>query len=430
MTETKKDSLRITFALHEIKQLVIDNIDLAQNVKSDLFIPRLKSYSELHNPLINFYTKFKHSKPTMADKLCFVILLSYPKHNIENLTDISDIKLFSNDNTDFIYKDVMSLNNEEDESERYDCICSYERLQNIHYVENKYSGITLQVGSECITKHKLISNEEIKKFKESERLLKEKQKEIKEGKPIGYYKEEKQRKKEESERLRLEKEKEKKQKKIDTGNFKLCYKCGINLVDIRRDYLCICNKCKDNNLKELVCRNIEKYCFNECENCNNKFIDVKQNNPYLCKDCKHQNKIIKCYMNTCSTLMMVDINSYNIFCDDCEKKIIKCFDCKKDFIQNKDETKCTHCRFNYENKFIVKTCVSCSEEMNVKLTEIWRTYCNDCYKDLQDIIETPPKCRCGLDMSVKTIKKQGNNKGRKGLGCSNFPNGCNEFKML
>ena len=41
-----------------------------------------------------------------------------------------------------------------------------------------------------------MSTEEIKKFKETEKLLKEKRKEIKEGKPIGYYKEEKKRKKE------------------------------------------------------------------------------------------------------------------------------------------------------------------------------------------------------------------------------------------
>ena len=33
-------------------------------------------------------------------------------------------------------------------------------------------------------------------------------------------------------------------------------------------------------------------------------------------------------------------------------------------------------------------------------------------------------------MTEKTIKKNGINKGRKGFGCSNFPNGCYEFKML
>jgi hypothetical protein len=68
--------------------------------------------------------------------------------------------------------------------------------------------------------------------------------------------------------------------------------------------------------------------------------------------------------------------------------------------------------------------------MNIKSTESWRTYCNDCYREIMDIIENPPKCKCGIDMSVRTVKKDGINKGRKALGCSTFPNGCKEFKML
>ena len=431
MTEIKSQSLKITFTIQEIKQIILDNIDSCQNARSELFMSRLKSYEELHYPLIKFYKTYKKSKPTMADKLCFVILLSYPKDIIEKLNDISDVKLFSHDNSDFIYKQELTLNHEEDDSERYDCICSYERLQTIHYVENKYSGITLQVGSECITKHNIISNEELKKFKETEMLLKEKQREIRENKPIGYYKEEKQRKKEEKQRKKEEKENEKKQKKINTGNFKVCYVCCINLVDIRRDYLCICNKCKYYNVyKDLLCHIIKKYGLIECENCNNNFIDIKQKEPYLCKTCKIQNKIMKCSRALCSVIMIVDIKANNVFCDDCEKKIIKCNTCKNTFIQNDCETKCKSCQFNYENKFVNKICVCCSEEMVVKEKELWRTYCNDCYVEVLDIIKNPPNCKCGLKMVEKTIRKEGINKGRKGLGCSNFPNGCNEFKML
>lgn len=135
-------------------------------------------------------------------------------------------------------------------------------------------------------------------------------------------------------------------------------------------------------------------------------------------------------MSICSTIMVVDINTNNIFCDDCEKKIIKCIDCKKDFIQNTCEIRCRHCLFNYENKFISKICVSCSEEMNIKSIESWRTYCNDCYREIMDITEDPPKCKCDIKMSVRTVKKDGVNKGRKALSCSKFPNGCNYFKML
>ncbi len=426
---TSNPNLKITFTLQEIKQVVVENIDIVQNVNSELFITRLKSYTELHSPLIRFYKKYKKSKPTMADKLCFVILLSYPKRIIESLNDIHDIKLFSHDNTDFIYKCELTLNREEDEHERHDCICSYEKLQNVHIVENKYSGICLQVGSECITKHNLISNEELKKFNETEKMLKEKRKEVKEGKPIGYYKEEKERKKAEKERKKAEKENEKKIEKIKTGNFKMCYVCNINIVDIRKNELCICDKCKNKKYEEL-CFQIRHYGINKCENCECNFIDIKCNMYYLCKVCKLKNKIIKCNISMCSTIMVVDINTNNISCEDCEKNIIKCVDCKNDFIKNDCEVRCRHCQFNYENKFVVKICVSCNEEMNVKTSEIWRTYCNDCYKYIMDVIEEPPKCKCNIKMSVRTVKKTGLNKGRKALGCSKFPNGCNDFKML
>ena len=163
MTEFKNTSLKVTFTLREIKPLVIECIEEAHN-SNCYSLSKCKQYTIWHSQLIEFYKTNKTMKPTMVDKLCFVILLSYPKHIIEGLNDISDVKLFSHDNTDFIYKEELSSNREEDESERYDCICSYERLQIIHIVENRYSGIQLQVGSECITKCNLISNEEIKKF--------------------------------------------------------------------------------------------------------------------------------------------------------------------------------------------------------------------------------------------------------------------------
>jgi hypothetical protein len=128
--------------------------------------------------------------------------------------------------------------------------------------------------------------------------------------------------------------------------------------------------------------------------------------------------------------MVVDINEQNVFCYDCEKKIIKCINCKNDFIQNKCEIRCESCQYNYENKFVNKICVCCNEEMTIKETELWRKYCQQCYRDIQDIIKNPPKCKCGVVMIEKTIKKDGINKGRKGLGCQKFPNGCNDFEML
>jgi len=433
MIEEKNKTLKITFTLHEIKQLVIDNIEEAHSFNKGVYsLSTTTEYSLFHSPLINFYKKNKKIQPTMADKLTFVLLLSYPKCIIRSLNDISDIRLYrldnKDDNTDFIYRGELSRIRTENEHNKHDCICSYEKLQKIHIVENRYSGIKLQVGSECITQHKIISSEEMKKFKETDKLLTEKRKEFKEGKPIGYYEEERKRKREENEINRLKKENEKIQTKIKRGNFKICYSCDINIADIRKVKLCICNKCKNDNYEELCCQ-IKKYGMSECENCEKTFIDVKQD-PYLCKICKTNHKIIKCDMSVCPTFMVVDITENNVFCDDCEKKIIKCVDCRYPFIKNGSEIRCNSCQYNYEHKLVNKLCVRCDKEMPVKKTELWRTYCKKCYIDVQDTIKHPPKCKCGLDMTAKTIKRDGENKGRKALGCPKFPNGCNEFKML
>ena len=310
MTELNT-TLKVTFRLDEIKQLVIDNIEKAHDISNLYCLSKCTDYFNWHFPLIEFYKENKTMQPTMADKLCFVILLSYPKHIIESLNDISDIKLFSHDNTDFIYIQELSLNHAENETGSNDCICSYKRLHNIHFVQNKYSGITLQVGSECITKHNLISREEIKKFKETEKLLKEKQKEIKECKPIGFYEAERKRKAEEKKRKAEEEKKRKAEEK----------------------------KRKEEE----------------------------------------------------------------------EKK-------------RKEEEE--------ENKLVNKTCLDCNEEMAVKQTELWRTYCTTCYRRVQDTIKNPPKCNCGLNMIQRTIKRECINKGRKGFGCAKFPNGCKEFQIL
>jgi RNA polymerase-binding transcription factor DksA len=424
--------------LEEIKPLVIKYIAEAHDIKKGYCLSKCKQYNLWHEPLKTYYKKHKKTNPTNADQLCFIILLSYPKKIIENLNDISEIKLFSHENTDFIYIEESTLNHEENESDRYDCICSYERLQNVHIVENKYSGIRLQIGSDCITKHKIISNEELKKFKETDKKIKERLREIKEGKPIGYYKEEKQRIIDEKERIKeekkiekLRKENEKMEEKIKSGNFKICYYCGISIVDIRKEKLRICNKCINrcimNNIAN-VCLQIKSYTFNECGYCEKMFVDKPETD--LCKRCRIDNKILKCSSRLCSIIMVVDINTKYIYCDDCEKKINKCIDCKNDYIKENCEERCNYCQYIFDNNFDTKICVSCAENMIIKKTESWRTYCKICYANIKDILDNPPNCKCGLRMTEKTIKKYGKNYGRKGLGCILFPNGCKDFKML
>jgi hypothetical protein len=129
--------------------------------------------------------------------------------------------------------------------------------------------------------------------------------------------------------------------------------------------------------------------------------------------------------------MVVDINTNSdIYCDDCEQKIMNCNDCTHKFIQNDSEIRCKSCQYNFKYNLFTKNCISCNEEMVIKENEQWRTYCRDCYIEIQDSIKNPPECKCGITMLVRTIKKDGINKGRKCFGCSNFPKGCGIFKML
>ena len=425
-----------SFSLEEIKPIILSYIDRAQDITSPHCLSRCITYEIYHYPIVEFYKQHKQQKtPSMADKLAFILLLSYPKSMIERFNDISELKLFSDENTDFIFEREYELNDDEDD--RHDCICSFEKLKYISIVYNKHNtDVQLQIGSKCIEKYKIISYEELQKFKQAEKIRKERKKEIKEGKPVGFYKEQKRIKKEEKEKIKIEKEKEKEKKKIEklikSGNFKICYKCETNLVDIRNNNLCICNKCKiiNENIHKSLCLDIKTYNFNSCENCQKKFVDKIKDDPYLCKLCINIKKIVECKTFRCQSLFLVDKNSNEQYCDSCEKtKFKNCIDCGNKFIiQNISENRCTSCDYNYKNKIINIECKSCKDEFLTK--DNWRIYCNDCYKTIKDILQNPPVCNCGLKMIGRTIKKDGPNKGRKGLGCANFPNGCGKFDLL
>lgn len=435
ISNNKENVYRVAFTMDEIKPIIMENIGKAQDITSQWCLSRCVTYEIYHHPIVEFYKKYKSKGPSMADKLAFILILSYPKEMVEKFSDISELKLFSDENTDFTYERELITN--EDEDDNHDCICSYEKLKYIYIVNNKYSGVTLQIGSECIKKYKIISNEELKKFKQAEKLRKEHQKEIDEGKPVGYYKELKRIKKAEKEKLKIEKEKEKiekekekMEKKIKSGNFKICYKCNINLVDIRHNNLCICNKCK-NPIDILISHAVKTHEINNCINCEKSFIDKKNIDTYLCKNCKLDKKVVECKM--CFTeLFLVDINSNDKYCEKCEKKIKKCIDCKNDYLQNNiHDTRCYPCQYNYENRVIFIECKSCKEEFIRKEKEHWKSYCEDCFKEVKNIIKNSvPKCKCGTDMVERTVKKDGPNKGRKALGCGNYPNGCGEFQMF
>jgi adenylate kinase family enzyme len=164
---------KINIELKDIKHLVLDLIDKAQDIRDEHYLPRCINYECWHSPLIDYYKKNKKSvKLNMPDKLAFVVLLSYPKKYIETLKNISDIKLYNENkkddpDSDFIYKGII-------EEPGSDCICSKCYIRVVHIVENKYSGIRLQVGSDCIHKSKLITNKELQKSKDAEKEYKRK----------------------------------------------------------------------------------------------------------------------------------------------------------------------------------------------------------------------------------------------------------------
>ena len=85
--------------------------------------------------------------------------MSYPKQYIIDATSFDDFKLFTEkdqQNSDFKIINTIDIDYNDDEAvqfdEHIDCICSKDKLKYVTRVENKYSGIELYIGSECIKK--------------------------------------------------------------------------------------------------------------------------------------------------------------------------------------------------------------------------------------------------------------------------------------
>ena len=217
----------------------------------------------------------KQKKPSMSDKLAYLVLLSNSKRKILDSESIEDFKLFIEDReADFKINQVIEAEyneNDEDHEDHNDCICSYQNLKTVYYVENVHSGIVLHVGSECIKKYKLVSKEEFESKKKIHKEIiskkKERQLEVEQGLPLGYFEEQRQlekRKKEEQRQVeKIKKEEEKRKKKIDTGNYKMCYLCNNSLVNIRNDRnKRFCNSCIEEYDKQIIKKSlIDRHCY-------------------------------------------------------------------------------------------------------------------------------------------------------------------------
>ena len=438
--ETKPEIYRITFSLEEIKPLVLSEIDRAQDINNPMSLSRLRFYEQYHTKLEEYLKNTKNKKPSKAEKLAYIILLSYPKKYIIEANSFDDFRLFKKkdkEESDFKIFDKIDMEyNEFDEfDDHIDCICSKswdEGLREVTRVENKLSFIMLYVGSECIKKYKIVSEEEIKIMNEINAKNRERKKEIKECLPIGYYEEERKNEKLKKKQEKMQEKREKEQPKIDSGNYRRCYLCDNSLMNIRNDRnKRICDKCIKNdddfrgtlimssNFGQLI-NNIKYECKRyDCNNCDTEFISLLSNNEYLCKKCVKYNKILSCKI--CKEKVLLAIDSNDIYCEDCEIRLINCIDCNEVTIRYTDDsTRCKTCQLCYDNKIILQKCCDCEEDFVRKQKEIWRTYCEPCFKNIEF-----PECICSKKMVQRTVKKEGVNKGRKFYVCKEGK--CKEF---
>lgn len=383
MEETKFNDKKIyetSIQLNDIdfKKLAIKNSKIAQNPRDVGFLSVLKSYEMYHEPLKEFFIKKYRKKPTQCDNLTFILLLTYPEKKIIEFTSVKDLKLAFNslsaesdfDSVSFIIGDDLEDNT---------CICN-KHIINIHRFCNTYTGISINIGSDCNETYGLISkdNPNYKSTCEKIKEHKEKEKEKVEGKPEGFYENERKIKK-------LKKEEEKEIKKLNKT-------CGANIYESNKCVICekdfihnkqicsirICSKCsknEDKDKKYKLNNTLKKYKKQECLNCDKKTYFI---NNDLCKECNTICKINKCKM--CPEIFISELLSNDLYCPPCDENIIYCVDCKNVSVLKNKNIRCYKCTFKYINKIITKICEYCDDEFDVNENEKWKTTCSDCYK--------------------------------------------------
>lgn len=450
LDEENKKEYKITYTLDEIRPLIIREIPTAQDPTGIFNLSNLKIFEHYHEMLDNYLKGFKKNKSTMSEKLAFICLLSYPEQKIREAKSFDCFKLFTyneNKDSDFeIIEIIDSEYNEQDEhtNERYDCICSYQKLKKVFKVENIYSGITLYVGCECIKTYCIVSKKELteksKEMDEIRKKNKDRKREINEGLPLGYYQEQKNKEKELKKLEKELKKKEKEYEKINTGNYRRCYKCDSSVFNIRKNKnQRFCENCFDKNESLFnMLFNINKtfrYYYDikwynrmceecECVNCDIEFISKRCEEKYLCHLCEKYKKIIKC--NWCNNTFLDSNESNDKYCGECDKFMTTCIDCNIDF-KKYNNNRCNLCYYKYENKTIIVSCEDCEIEFPRKQHQNNITYCLDCYKIK---INNPPICKCGKEKITRTVKKDTPNKGKQFFCCPKNPSCSNSFEWV
>jgi hypothetical protein len=401
----------------DLKQIIYKQIITAQDVNSPFYLSKLDTYEMYHDALEEYFNAFYNKKPTQTDKLAFIILLTYPKKFIENINNFNDLKLaFNNiaEESDFESKGFEIR----DGFGGATCICN-EPIINVHKFINKYTGAYINLGNICNKRYGLISKNDpsykstclkIKEFKE-------RKKEIEEGKPIGYYKEQRENEKIKKAQNKLEKEllqqtkllekikkTEEKQRQNEeklmsnednfaknmqiTCCYKNCLLCEKKGLYSKYCRFTICNKCLNNkakiqklSLNQSIIYNKREYKEEDCLNCDKKFIyKYTGMNKDFCNICETNYKKTKCKL--CPNDFIDNINSIDLYCNDCDEKIKDCLNCKNKYIPKNEHYKyCNLCFYRVNNNLTVITCQECDEEVEIKISEKWRKFCKDCFKN-------------------------------------------------
>ena len=369
----------------DFKNFVIELSKIAQNSRDVASLSVLKTYEFYLDRFKKFFMRKYEKKPKKCDNLAFILLLTYPEYKIIEFKSVKDIKISFNDpigDSDF---ESTGFHEGEDITE-HTCVCNTNILY-VHRFCNKYSGITINIGSDCNELYGLISPSD-PKFKEHM----ENEKERKEGKPQGFYKNQRAMKKLRKEEEKLRKEEEKNMKILEREIKSLNKPYGTKVYESRKCVLCekciiyntrdceiqICSNCSKNEQrkeKKETNEKIKNIKMKECLGCDKKSCFIKNE---FCKECHKICKINRCEM--CPERFISELISSDLYCPPCEENIIKCIDCKNvDVFKNKT-MRCYKCDFKFINKIITKKCVYCDDEFDVDKENKWMTYCKDCRK--------------------------------------------------
>lgn len=393
----------------EFKLFLLNEIKIAQydddiNNRNPYCIRNLTKYDFYHNRLTKFLNKNKQKgedqvKQSQADNLVLMVLLTYPAKMIREFTDFSKIVLWGSTKHT---SDFIDEGGEIGDMDTTTCVCN-EPLKYIHRFKNKFTGEIFNVGSVCNGKYGIINLNDPNYVSTEKKLrqLKEKEREKKEGLPEGHYENERKNNKEnkaekarlkeeekaEKTRLKEEVKAEKERLKEEELLFYLqthgirCVLCQKHFIN--NDKSCtlkICGKCSTKKQKDDRKQMIFYLKFvksQECVGCEVFFFRKLKND--MCKKCGEFEKIMKCSMSTCANNFICDKKSQDLYCNDCDEKIVNCLDCKKNKVILPN-LQCYRCEFNFINKQITKVCLFCEDEFSVKEENKWKTYCVTCFK--------------------------------------------------